>query len=83
MSKYGDIIKEARKPENQKTIEPESQKAGKPDDQVGNTEGVNLSVKVSKVRRQHWVAEAKRQGTTLTAVIVEALNSRFGDPEAS
>jgi hypothetical protein len=28
----------------------------------------------------HWVAEAKRSDTSLTAVITEALNAKFGDP---
>jgi hypothetical protein len=41
---------------------------------------VNLSIKVPRQLRQHWAAEAKRQGTTLTAVIMDALNKRFGGP---
>jgi hypothetical protein len=73
MSKYGQLIKEARKQENQKARKPEMQQ-GTPD------EDVNLSIKVPKSRRQHWAAEAKRQGTTLTAAITEALSAKFGDP---
>lgn len=72
MSKYKELIKSARKQENQKTrkhVETE------PPDQ-----DVNLSIKVSATRRRHWVAEAKRQGTSLTAVIIEALSERFGEP---
>ena len=39
---------------------------------------VNLSIKVPLQLRQHWVAEAKREGTSLTAVIMDALTKRFG-----
>lgn len=42
---------------------------------------VNLSIKVSESLRRHWVSEAKRQGTSLTAEIIEALKNRFGLPE--
>lgn len=73
MSKYGDIIKEARKPEIQETRKPENQ--------IEKSEDVNLTIKVPKKSRQHWAAEAKRQGTTLTSVIIDALSSRFGDPD--
>ena len=73
MSKYGQLIKEARKQENKKTSKPETEQ--------GNTgEEVNLSIKVLKSRRQHWAAEAKRHGTTLTAAITEALSAKFGEP---
>jgi hypothetical protein len=72
--KYGDLIKKAREPENQnndiletRTIEDEPE--------------VNLCVKVPKSLRQHWAAEAKRQGTTMTSVIVKALIDRFGKPD--
>lgn len=74
MSKYGQLIKEARKPENQKASKPD----GKGET---NDPEVNLSIKVATSRRRHWVAEAKRQGTTLTAAITEALSERFGEPE--
>ena len=74
MSKYGQLIKEARKQENQKARKPEV-------NQGNNSEqDVNLSIKVPKSRRQHWAAEAKRQGVTLTAAITEALSQRFGEP---
>ena len=41
---------------------------------------VNLCIKVPVSLRRHWVAEAKREGMTLTAVISKALNDRFGTP---
>lgn len=75
MSKYGQLIKEARKQENQKARKPGIEQ--RPD----SGPEVNLSIKVPKSRRQHWAAEAKRQGTTLTAAITEALSERFGMPE--
>jgi hypothetical protein len=73
MSKYGQLIKEARKQENKKASKPET-------NQARSGEEVNLSIKVLKSRRQHWAAEAKRQGTTLTAAITEALSQKFGEP---
>lgn len=75
MSKYGQLIKEARKTENQKSgkAAPEKMESADPE--------VNLSIKVATSRRRHWAAEAKRRGTTLTAAITEALSERFGEPE--
>lgn len=75
MSKYGQLIKEARKTENQKTRKPDNNQ------ESIQEPGVNLSIKVAEARRRHWAAEAKRQGTTLTAAITSALSERFGEPE--
>lgn len=75
MSKYGALIKEARKTESQKTRKPVEGQA------TDSEPDVNLSIKVAATRRRHWAAEAKRQGTTLTAVITEALSEKFGEPE--
>jgi hypothetical protein len=72
MSKYGQLIKEARKQDNQKTRKQASSTEPEPE--------VNLSIKVAVTRRRHWAAEAKRQGTTLTAAITSALSERFGEP---
>ena len=77
-------IKNTGKRENQNTGKQEYQDAGKKENQ--NTEkvavrDVNLSIKVPESRRRHWVSEAKRQGTSLTAVILESLSKRFGEPE--
>ena len=85
--RYGDLIKKAREPENQNanlpvnqnTGLPESQNTGLPENQ--NEPEVNLCVKVPKSLRQHWAAESKRQGTTMTAVIMAALSDRFGKPD--
>lgn len=83
--RYADIIQKARESE---ATEPEPEVETLPDSQ--NTrlqetppekvveEMVNLSIRVPKRLRMHWVAEAKRSDTSLTAVIMEALNARFG-----
>jgi len=75
MSRYKEVIAKARKPE--------SQKAGKLAKNIPPPveAEVNLSIKVPLRLRQHWAAEAKRRGTTLTAAISEALRDRFGEPE--
>lgn len=73
-----------RSPENKKTVKLENQITSKPEKKaIAKIEDreVNLSIKVSEVRRRHWVVEAKRQGTSLTAVILESLSKRFGEPE--
>lgn len=83
MSKYKELINAARKPENQKTVKTESAdgKRQKSSPTEEAEPGVNLSIKVAVSRRRHWAAEAKRQGTTLTAAITSALSERFGEPE--
>ena len=75
MSKYGALIKEARKQDAKRGKGQEAEQSHT------SVEEVNLSIKVAKTRRQHWAAEAKRQGTSLTAVIIEALSTKFGEPE--
>jgi hypothetical protein len=93
MSRYRDVIEQARKQENQETGLPENQD-GQQDGSGGNAATaapengapalkepeVNLSIKVPRALRRHWVAEAKRQDTSLTAAIMEALKARFGEP---
>jgi len=68
--KYTEVIKKAREPKSQETIQPESQ-----------DENVNLCVKVPLSLRRYWMARAKEQGITVTSVIIEALNQKFGKPE--
>lgn len=59
---------------------PESDKDRKPDIKEHTKDIiVNLSIKVSKRQRLHWLVEAKRQDTSLTEAIVTALTARFGD----
>lgn len=73
-SKYGDLISQARKQENQIFGLPESQIEADP----ATEREVNLCVKVPLSLRRHWAAEAKRQGVTMTEVILAALEQRFG-----
>jgi predicted HicB family RNase H-like nuclease len=83
--RYADIIQKARESEaaglEQEVEVAESQtfpSQAAPGKVV--EEMVNLSIRVPKRLRMHWVAEAKRSDTSLTAVITEALNAKFGDP---
>ena len=78
--KYGSIIQQARESASQQTGKPENQLSGLPDQEPAK-EMVNLSIKVDKRLRRHWVTEAKRNDTTLVAAITEALLARFGDPQ--
>lgn len=121
--KYGDLIRQARQPNNQvdnqtlsepNTKEPDNQKDGQnlneqkalvageqknhpplsdqitrePDNQNSKQPDapaepeVNLCVKVPISLRRHWAAEAKRQGVTMTQIIIEALRERFGKPDS-
>jgi hypothetical protein len=81
-SKYGDLIKKAREPENQKASKPDDQKTSEPETTQAPTEPeVNLCVKVPVSLRRHWSAEAKRTGVTMTSVIISALKARFGEPK--
>ena len=73
--KYGDLIRQAKQPEDSSTNLPDNQKTRKDDPEV------NLCVKVKRSLRQHWAAEAKRRGITMTSVIVEALSEKFGTPD--
>jgi predicted HicB family RNase H-like nuclease len=88
-SKYGALIQKAReqenqesvKPDNQITSEPENKKASEPEAEPVKEKEVNLCVKVPESLRRHWAAESKRQGVTMTEVMVAALEARFGRPE--
>ena len=79
--RYADIIQKARESEG---VEPEVEDVVNfPESQNSSSvkvveEMVNLSIRVPKRLRMHWVAEAKRHDTSITAVITEALNARFG-----
>ncbi len=86
--RYGALIKQAKQapPDDQSTIEPESQITGKPDSQITSPPApeekqVNLCVKVPESLRRHWAIQAKIQGVTMTAVMVDALTQKFGLPD--
>lgn len=42
---------------------------------------VSLTIKVPLAYRQHWQIEAKRRNTSVTSLIVEALQEKLGLPE--
>ncbi len=71
----------AGRAESQQTIKPDNQKASKPEEKQIEEREVNLCVKVPESLRRHWAAESKRNGITMTEVIVQALEERFGRPE--
>nr|WP_309684615.1 hypothetical protein [Armatimonas sp.] len=87
--RYADIIQKARESEAAEPEQELEEAIALPDSQAialqaapGKVveEMVNLSIRVPKRLRMHWVAEAKRHDTSITAVITEALNARFGTP---
>lgn len=73
VGKYGNLIKQARKPEDHESSQTDAKAVP--------IRMVNLSIKVPESFRRHWVAEAKRRGMTITAVVTEALSEEFGQPE--
>lgn len=79
MSGYGDIIKKGRseekRTENQQKVNTESGKAVKDD---GGNDPVNITIKVPRKARQYWTSQCKLEGVTMTEVLVEALEKRFG-----
>jgi predicted HicB family RNase H-like nuclease len=86
--RYADIIQKARESEVAE-MESGAEEVSTVLTEIQNTrletapgkvveEMVNLSIRVPKRLRMHWVAEAKRSDTSLTAVITEALNAKFG-----
>ena len=56
------------------TINTESHKSIKPDDTI-----TNLTIKVSRRQRLHWLISAKKDGITLTQAITDGLKARYGD----
>ena len=79
-SKYGALIQKAREQENQEVGKPDNQTTRQPEIEVVKEKEVNLCVKVPESLRRHWAAESKREGITMTEVIVQALEARFGKP---
>lgn len=41
---------------------------------------VSLTVKVDRQLRQHWQVEAKKRGTTVSQIVVDALKETLGQP---
>ena len=75
--KYGALLNKAKqsaKPETQKEVKPEKQKI------ADSEKMVNVGAKVPQSYRNHWAAEAKRSGRSMTDVITSALTAAFGLP---
>lgn len=83
--KYGALLSKAKqsaKPETPKDVKPESQKDVKPEPkrEAQVEKMVNVGAKVPQSYRNHWAAEAKRSGRSMTEVITSALTAAFGLP---
>ena len=77
MSSYGDIIQQGRKTEKQKKSQKEVNTASGKEVNVP----VNITIKVPRKSRQYWTSQCKLAGLTMTEVLVEALEERFGKPD--
>ncbi|HCV03277.1 MAG: hypothetical protein CMD81_08120 [Gammaproteobacteria bacterium] len=45
-------------------------------------EYANMTIRVLKENRAHWQASAKREGITITDIIVECLTERYGTSDS-
>lgn len=79
--RFGELIQKAREPESHKVGKQEIQNTRQPDDVIEKEKEVNLCIKVPESWRRHWAAEAKRHGTTMNKIVVEAFSDRFGMPD--
>lgn len=66
--------------ENRKDIDTESGKAVNTENRI-EAPSVSLTIKVPLAYRQHWQIEAKRRNTSVTSLIVEALQEKLGLPD--
>lgn len=66
--------------ENRKDIDTESGKAVNTENRI-ETPSVSLTIKVPLAYRQHWQIEAKRRNTSVTSLIVQALQEKLGLPD--
>ena len=82
---------ERKQPESNKAVKPASSEAVntasgktvKPADAETPAELANLTVRVPKSHRVHWLICAKKEGTSLTAAVTEAMIARYGKPDAA
>ena len=77
MTKFEDVLQTAHKSQDSQT----DKKSLPNDNSVAEVSFANLTIRVQRNQRLHWLIEAKKQGTSLTAAIIEALNARFGSPD--
>lgn len=69
------------KQQSNKTINMKKDKYIKLQEEADKSDYVGVNARVLRDYRDHWAVEAKRQRTTVSEVIVEALLKRFGEPE--
>jgi len=77
-SSYKDLIEQARKRELETSINTENHKAVNAENSINRM--VNLTIKVPLENRRYWLSKAKMEGESLTSVIIDTLNKRFGSP---
>ena len=66
--------------EEQRKVNTDSGNAVNTDIQLEQA-AVSLTIKVPLAYRRHWQIEAKRRNTTVTTLIVEALQEKLGLPD--
>ena len=66
----------AVKEEKSKAVKKEKSKVVKEEREI-----VNMCIKVDKRLRRHWQSEVKKRDTTITAIIVEHLKEKLGEPD--
>ena len=71
---------EQKRQVSQQDVKQEGQNAVIPESHTEKDEFVNLTIRVTKRQRRHWVVETRKKDTSLTAAIIEALSARFGEP---
>jgi hypothetical protein len=69
-------LQEAVKPAKQQTVNTEDTS----ETEIVEEKEVSLTIKVPRSWRQHWVAECKREGTTIKEVVTEMLAEKYGKP---
>lgn len=76
----------SKKPKGSSSLPPSAPIKAKATQQNAESEGAEnpetaaLTIRVPRQHRIHWLISAKKEGTSLTAAIAEALNARFGEP---
>lgn len=67
--------------ENNISTNVENNNGSNVDETAEPIEFAGLNMRVPRKHRLHWSIEAKKQNTTLTAAVTQALNERFGEPQ--
>ena len=84
MSGYKDIIKKGRDEEKVKKTKTQKKVNNESGKTINNDKGndpVNITIKVPRKSRQYWTSQCKLEGLTMTEVLIEALEQRFGKPD--